>query len=87
VVRYCRNSSVLSALSAFLAVFQCARVSSFSVSVQFFKLTVIFTPMMSVKKTDCPLLQKGVKRTRKTKILETQILVIGKTEAGEKREL
>jgi hypothetical protein len=27
---------------------------------------VIFPPMMSIKKTDCPILQKGVKRTWKT---------------------
>jgi len=41
--------------------------------------------MMSIKKTDCPLLQKGVKRTRKTGPLETKILVIRKMKAGEKR--
>ena len=41
--------------------------------------------MTSVKKTDCPLLQKGVKRTRKTVSLETKTLVIRKLEAGEKR--
>jgi len=50
-----------------------------------FKLTVIFPPMTSIKKTDCLLLQKGVKRTRKTVTLETKMLVIRKTEAGEKR--
>jgi len=37
------------------------------------------------KNTDCPLLQKGVKRTRKTVTLETKTLVIIKLEAGEKR--
>jgi hypothetical protein len=30
-------------------------------------LIVIFPPMISIKKTDCLLLHKGVKRTRKTK--------------------
>ena len=40
--------------------------------------------MMSIKKTECPLLQKGVKRTRKTVTLETKMLVIRKMEAGEK---
>ena len=48
------------------------------------KLIVIFPPMTSIKKTDCPL-QKGVKRTRKTVTLETKMLVIRKMEAGEKR--
>jgi hypothetical protein len=42
---------------------------------------------MSVKNTDCPLLQKRVKTTRKTVILETKILAIRKMEAGEKRKL
>jgi len=41
--------------------------------------------MMCIKKTDCPLLQKGMKRTRNTVTLETQMLVIRKMEAGEKR--
>jgi hypothetical protein len=41
--------------------------------------------MMSVKKTGCPVLHKGVKRTRKTVTLETKMLVIRKMEAGEKR--
>ena len=36
VVHHCRNSSVLSLLSALPALFQCACVSSFSISVQFF---------------------------------------------------
>jgi len=40
---------------------------------------------MSIKKTDYPLLQKGVKRTRTTLILETKMLVIRKMEAGKKR--
>jgi len=35
-VHHCRNSSVLSLLTALLAVFWCACVSSFSVLVQFF---------------------------------------------------
>ena len=41
--------------------------------------------MMSIKKTDCPLLQKGVKRTRNTVTSETKMLVIRKMEAGEER--
>ena len=41
--------------------------------------------MMSIKKTDCPLLQKEVKGTRKTVTLETKMLLIKKMEAGEKR--
>ena len=41
--------------------------------------------MTSIKKTDCPLLKKRVKRTRKTVTLETKMLVIRKMEAGEKR--
>ena len=36
VVHHCRNSSVLSLLSALLALFRCARGSSFSILVQFF---------------------------------------------------
>ena len=39
---------------------------------------------MYIRKTDCSLLQKGVKRRRKTVTLETKMLVIGKMEAGEK---
>ena len=41
--------------------------------------------MTSIKKTDCPLLQNGVKRTKKTVTLETKMLVITKMETGEKR--
>jgi len=41
--------------------------------------------MMSIKKTKFPLLQKGVKKTRKTLTLKTKILVIRKMEAGEER--
>ena len=36
VVHHCHNSSVLSLLSALLALLRCARVSSFSILVQFF---------------------------------------------------
>ena len=50
-----------------------------------FKLNVIFPPMTSTRKTGFPLLQKGVKRTRRTVPLETKILVFRKMEAGEKR--
>jgi hypothetical protein len=48
-------------------------------------LIVIFPPMTSIKKTGLPLLQKGVKRTKKTLTLETKVLVIKKMEAGKKR--
>jgi hypothetical protein len=41
--------------------------------------------MTSIKKTDCPLLQQEVKRTRNTVTLETKMLVIRKMEAAEKR--
>jgi hypothetical protein len=41
--------------------------------------------MTSIKKTDCPLLQKGVNRTRKSVAIEAKMLVIGKMEADEKR--
>ena len=37
VVHHCRNSRVLSALSALLALFRCACVSSFSILVQFYE--------------------------------------------------
>ena len=46
---------------------------------------MIFPPRTSIKKTECPLLQKGVKRSRKTVTLETKMLVIRKMEASEKR--
>jgi len=36
VLRHCRHSSVLSVLSALLALFRCACVSSYSILVQFF---------------------------------------------------
>ena len=51
VVHHCRNSSVLSVLSALLALFRSACVSSFSILVQF-KLIYIFPPMTSIKKTE-----------------------------------
>jgi len=38
--------------------------------------------MTSIKMTDCPLMQKGVKRTRNIVTLETKMLVIRKMEAG-----
>ena len=47
-------------------------------------LIVIFPPMTSIKKSNFPLLQKGVKRTRITVTLETKMLVFRKREAGEK---
>jgi len=40
--------------------------------------------MSSTKKTDGPLLQKGIKRTRKSLTLQTEILGIRKMEAGKK---
>jgi len=40
--------------------------------------------MTSIKNTGCPLLQKGLKSTRKTVTLEIKMLVIRKMEAGEK---
>jgi hypothetical protein len=49
VVHHCRNSSVLSLLSALLALFRCACVPSFSISVQF-KLIEIFPPTTSIEK-------------------------------------
>ena len=41
--------------------------------------------MISIKITDCPLFEKGAKRTRKPVTLETKTLVIRKMEAGEER--
>jgi len=53
MVHHCRNSSVLSLLSAVLTLFRCARVSSYSILVLFFfKLIVIFPPTASIKKTE-----------------------------------
>ena len=43
VVHHCRNSSVLSLLSALPALFRCARVSSFSILVQFFYVDCDFS--------------------------------------------
>jgi len=43
--------------------------------------------MNSIKKTDCHLLQKGVKKTKKTVTLMTKMLVIRKREAGEKHAI
>ena len=43
VVHHCCNSSVLSLLSAFLALFHCACVSSFSILVQFFWIDCDFS--------------------------------------------
>jgi hypothetical protein len=43
VVHHCRNSSVLSLLSALLALFPCACVSSFSILVQFFEVDCDFS--------------------------------------------
>jgi hypothetical protein len=53
VVHRCRNSSVLSQLSALLALFRCACVSSFPILVQFFEVPCdFFPPMTPVKKTE-----------------------------------
>ena len=43
--------------------------------------------MISNKKTDCSLLQKGAKIIRKTVTLHTKISVIRKMEAGDKRKV
>ena len=43
MARHCRNSSVLSLLSALLALFRCAYVSSFSILVQFFYVDCDFS--------------------------------------------
>jgi len=43
VVQHCRNSSVLSVLSALLALFHCTCVSSFSILVQFFQVDCGFS--------------------------------------------
>ena len=71
--------------SALLVLFRYACASSFLFYCSSSTLIVIFPPMTSIKKTDCTLLQKGVKRTRKTLTLQTKMLVIRKMEAGEKR--
>jgi hypothetical protein len=39
--------------------------------------------MTSIKKTDWPVLKKGLKRTRKAVTLETEMLVVIKMEAAE----
>jgi len=49
VVHHCRNSSVLSVLSALLALFRCACVSSFPILMQFFEVDSDFPPMISIK--------------------------------------
>ena len=43
VVHHCRNSSVLSVLSALLALFRCACASSYSILVQFFQVYCDFS--------------------------------------------
>jgi len=43
VVHHCRNSSVLSLLSALPALFRCACVSSFSILVHFFQVDCEFS--------------------------------------------
>jgi len=52
-----------------------------------FKLIVTFLPITSTKKTDCPLLQKEVKRTRKTVTLEVKMLVIRKRKLARNEEI
>ena len=53
VVNHCRNSSVLSLLSALLALFRCACFSSFSILVQFFWVDCgFFYPPTPIKKTE-----------------------------------
>ena len=43
VAHHCRNSSALPLLSALLALFRCARVTSFSILVQFFRVDCDFS--------------------------------------------
>jgi hypothetical protein len=43
VVHHCRNSSVISLLSALLALFRCASVSSFSILLQLFEVGCDFS--------------------------------------------
>jgi hypothetical protein len=52
VMHHRNNSSVLSLLGALLALLRCARVSLFSILVHYFKVTVIFPPTTSIKKTE-----------------------------------
>ena len=53
VVHHCRNSSVLSVLSALLALFRCAPVSSFSILVKFFLVDCDFSAQwLPSKKTE-----------------------------------
>ena len=53
VVRHCRNSSVISLLTALLDLFRCACVSFFFLFwCSSFKLIVIFPHMTSIKKTE-----------------------------------
>jgi uncharacterized membrane protein len=87
VVHHCDSSGFLSVISAFLALFHFAHVSSFSVLVQFFYVDSDFSTHDVRQKRNCPVLQKGVNRSRKTVILEAKMLVISKMEAGEKRKL
>jgi hypothetical protein len=47
-------------------------------------LIMNFPPTTSIKKADCPLLQKGVK-SKKTLNFEAKMLLIRKMEADEKR--
>ena len=83
-MNHCRNSSVLSLLSALLALFQCACVSSFSILVQFFSVDFEFSTHDVRQKTDCPFFRKEVKKTKKNVTLETKILVIRKKVADKK---
>jgi len=52
VVRHCHNSSVLSLLSALLALFRCACVSAFSVLVQLFLVYCDFSTRHVHQKTE-----------------------------------
>jgi len=52
VVHHCRNSTVLSLLSALPALFRCACVSSFLFYCSCFKLIVIFPPTTSIKRQE-----------------------------------
>ena len=50
VVSHCHNSSVLSPLSALLALYQCVRVSAFPILVQFFQVGCDFSTHEKHKK-------------------------------------
>ena len=56
----------------------CVRFLFFYFSAVLLSWLYFFPPTTSIKKTDCPLMQKRVKRTRKTVTLENKMLLIKK---------